>query len=135
MKISICLGHFDRGVKTGVGELTYANGNSYSGHIDQGRRHGFGRYESVTENYVYEGINLNIAVYFIEAVTDMCFPSGHWENDKKSGNGEIIQRTANAASYRGEFKEGKKHGRGILRCVFGKLFSRHTFSEYLESLG
>ncbi|CAJ1936387.1 unnamed protein product [Cylindrotheca closterium] len=82
-----------------TGLLVYSNDNVYSGEFDkENRPHGHGRYIEKSGRYEYDG---------------------EWEHHLQHGQGcEIILNltTDKKEAYRGEFKDGLRHGAG--ECTF-----------------
>ena len=83
-------GHWKDDLPHGDGHEIFGAGNShYEGEFVQGRKEGFG-------------------VYYWNKRE---FYSGVFKNNKMEGNGEYYSKEF---TYKGSFKDGKKHGSGIL---------------------
>jgi hypothetical protein len=92
-------GEFLNGLKSGHGDMKYANGQFYSGEWMCNKRSGFGScsYKNGDENYV-----------------------GMWSNDQREGQG--VMHSANGDIYTGEWIKNKKHGQGEMRYIDGTVY-------------
>ena len=118
---SYYLGEWEDDLKHGQGIMCYATGNVYKGLWSKGRKRGQGRMD-------YEDSN--------------SFYSGSWDKDVPHGEGEHVWKgsTANASSsessaaggnpylqtfnrYKGEFKEGLRHGKGTFFYSTGAMYT------------
>jgi hypothetical protein len=94
-------GNFFNGSEEGTGVKTWPDGQRYAGEWRQGRKNGFG------------------TLFF--AKTDGSkrrLHSGHFVDDSRSGNGTLEWQNGNF--YKGEFKDGNRHGLGLETDSDGK---------------
>eukprot|EP01084_Bolivina_argentea_P316970 549512_1 len=81
----------DKNDPNGYGIYYYANGAKYEGAFKNGRKHGFGKYIDTT-GYLFDG---------------------RYENGKANGYGKQVSKSGNV--YEGEFKDGKRNGNGKMK--------------------
>lgn len=118
-------GHFQYGIRVGLGEGFSGDGTTYSGGWLGGLKHGWGRQcgpgrEDGTVAWVYDGDFLNNMRHGQGMLVwaDESTYTGEWANDLAHGTG--CQRFLDSGvwqEYSGSFKEGLRHGQGILRVA------------------
>lgn len=137
-------GQFQNNKKNGLGLYLHKLENAtYVGYFSEGTRHGLGRLDTSKSVYVGEwqhskrhGIGYSFyhskKVYF-----------GNFRNDQKQGIGIEINEDF---EYKGEFYQGKAHGKGLLiknnttqACIFhegniNRFINSNELKEILESL-
>lgn len=126
-------GIFENGVLNGYGVITYSNGSIYEGEIRNNNANGYGKFvgsagcknlgywkdgaesgRSITiyksgDCYIGEHINGKKSGYGKYIWEDGREYIGMWENDEQKGFGIF---TWYGGRYEGEWKNGKKHGKG-----------------------
>ncbi|OQR94269.1 phosphatidylinositol-4-phosphate 5-kinase [Achlya hypogyna] len=107
-QIPVYEGKESNGLRTGVGKLVFANGDTYVGDFAEGYRHGKGvfTYDHGTREY-----------------------DGDWKLSLRHGKGKETWRrgAVTAFSYEGDFYRGQPHGYGIERkpqAVYAGDFAR-----------
>ena len=101
----------DSGKKGEDGIIELQNGNYYKGDIKNGNMHGKGKIFSKNDDLIYEG---------------------DFVNDKFEGNGKLIQDNK---CYIGQFKEGKKHGKGKLYKNDKLIYEGDFFNDKADGNG
>jgi hypothetical protein len=82
----------------GYGVFTLANGDTYNGEWNDGKRHVHGVYTWANGNKYH----------------------GEWKEDKR--NGSCSYTWANGDKYDGEYKDNKRNGRGVYTCAYGDKY-------------
>lgn len=77
----------------------YRNGDLYSGYMQDGYRHGKGKWTRATDKYTYDG---------------------DWYMSKRHGHGK--EEMPGQWRFEGEFYEGKRNGFGRLVCADGEIY-------------
>ncbi|CBH12436.1 hypothetical protein, conserved [Trypanosoma brucei gambiense DAL972] len=108
-------GQWRNGYEHGRGTMTYYNGDVYTGDWCNGRKHGTGTYTS--KLLQYEGGWSSGAVHGIGKCTyaDGSMYKGSWCRGLYDGDGEFVSQDKKC-SYKGEFRGGKRCGRGVYQC-------------------
>ena len=81
-------GSFQKGKMTGRGRLIYPNGDIYDGYLEDGLKHGNGKYTLIADKSYFDG---------------------RYEKDIKNGEG-VFFNNQTKKSYTGNFKNGQLHG-------------------------
>lgn len=89
-------GHLD-----GYAEIRYANGNTYVGNVDHGKRYKYGKFTFAASGARYEG---------------------EWNNDLMEGTGTYSYGAENLPYITGTFKAGKLEGEATYHNEAGKTF-------------
>lgn len=135
-----------------LGPFIYEDGSVYYGQYNKGKRHGFG-YEVMKDGSLYSGywsfdyrcwvgrfilptgecISGEIKKGKISGSAECETPeglirTGHWEDSKLNGIANEIDPIAKT-HYRGEMKNGVKHGRGVLKFSDGSEYN----GEFVDS--
>lgn len=84
-------------------------------------------YDGQTENGLYQG-------YGILKQNDFIY-KGNFDNGKKSGYGEILNILTEKITYKGEFKNDLKHGKGIEYLSDGSEYNGSFINNIREGLG
>lgn len=117
-------GNYINGQKSGIGKMTYPNGDVYEGEWNEDKMHGDGTYVYKKTGDIYSGSWVNgkkqgYGRYEFEA--DRSMMVGNWENGQfKTGKWEL----KGAGHYEGTFKLGRPIGTG-----------KYTFASGLTQLG
>jgi hypothetical protein len=114
-------GSLENGVMAGFGKLTYSkddknNREYYTGEFKNGKRHGSGKL--VWKN------------------GQMC--EGDWANDTLNGKGKVIYSVHDESMrkyYIGDFKDGKKHGRGRVENTLGAFYEGDFENDQINGTG
>lgn len=136
---SYYVGGFSRGIKSGVGCQVLSNGEIYSGAFRQDVWNGYGSYYfadgSVLDGFFKDG-EIDNPIYWGEK---KCVPSHSGDPSGTSSftyDGVGIQFDLSSGSiYNGQWKEGKKHGKGILFYGDGSHFRGNFFEDRIEGPG
>ncbi len=94
-------GHFQNGLRHGIGKMTYQDGNVYEGPFVMGKKQG----ENGTMIFVSNGDKY----------------VGQWSNDQPNGRGKYYFATKER--YEGEFKNGTFDGQGTMYYADGASFT------------
>lgn len=128
-------GSFKFGEKTGFGLDKSPEGDSYAGELLRGRKNGNGRLIGPNFNYTggfrdneYSGFgriqtkemvyigewkeSREVGLGYYKDLTSNWTYFGSWENGKRNGVG---YESLPGEDYKGEFRAGKRHGRGFLK--------------------
>ena len=97
------------------GTIYYEDGSKYKGEIKDNKRNGKGEYNSITENYNYNGDWKNDKKEGEGTLnfTDGTEYTGYFKNNQFNGEGKMIWK--NGFSYQGNFLNNCLHGKGYLR--------------------
>lgn len=129
----------------------YKNGNLYSGYMQNGYRHGKGKYTRAEDKYTYDGdwyMSKRHGHGKEELPGQWCFEGdfcdnkrngfgrlvrtdgeiyeGGWKDDKKHGYGK--KTFANGNRYEGDWQEGKEHGYGKETFANGNRYEGEFFA-------
>lgn len=111
------------GVPHGYGEVHSANGSSYKGYFEHGKKHGQGifkyiSYKSMEEKstnefctYIGNFVNNKFDGYGVAMYCDGTKYDGHWKSGLHHGHG--IDYRHFGYVYDGNWEDGQKHGQGI----------------------
>jgi hypothetical protein len=103
-----------QGLPDGAGEMTYPNGDTFSGTMAAGVMTGEGKYTFSADGSVFEGTYANGArVSGRAAFSDGSVYNGAWEGSEISGKG--VYEYKDGSKFSGSFSKGKKDGAG--KCV------------------
>ncbi|ETO34814.1 hypothetical protein RFI_02273 [Reticulomyxa filosa] len=110
-------------IKDGKANVTYPNGDTFSGTLANNKKIGSGKYQWSKQKAIYEGnfhedviIGKGKFIYpdgssYEEKNQHVVFFSGEWQNNQRHGQGTYIY--SNGDSYSGEWVNGVKNGFGI----------------------
>jgi hypothetical protein len=111
----------------GEGSMIFKGGNKYSGSFRKGLMHGKGKYEWISQGVVYSGDFKNNSITgtgnsFIDGDDsnsqgrydwpDGTYYEGELIEGIRNGRGKFV---GNFGEYEGDWRQGAKHGSGILR--------------------
>jgi hypothetical protein len=127
-------GYFKNGLKNGLGEMRFKNGDIYNGEWKNGIIEGIGemRFEN---GDIYKGKWEN---RIIEGIGEMRFENGdiyngEWKNNLLDGKGEM--RFENGDIYKGEWKNGIIEGIGEMRFENGDIYNGEWKNNLLDGKG
>lgn len=100
----------------------YKNGNLYSGYMQDGYRHGKGKYTLAGSKYTYDGdwYMSKRHGHGEEEMPGKWRFSGEFYNNMRNGYGKLIY--ADGESYEGEWKDGKLNGYAVVRYSNGRIY-------------
>lgn len=139
-------GNLINGRRSGKGKYKWKNGNKYNGEWKDDLKDGFGVFENIKTKEKYEGIFLKgyrrkgKTFYKNGDVYD-----GYWgKHDKHrgvfpQGRGKIIYAVTSEwdkkKEYDGEWKNGRKHGKGKMLYVNGDKYNGHWYYDRKNGFG
>lgn len=100
----------------------YRNGDLYSGYMQDGYRHGKGKWTRATDKYTYDGdwyMSKRHGHGKEEMPGQWCF-EGEFYEGKRNGFGKLI--CADGVIYEGGWKDDKKHGYGKMTYASGNRY-------------
>ncbi len=109
-------------MRHGYGTMSYPSGNNYEGQWQDDQKSGFGIMIWKDLDEVY---------------------TGHWQHDKPHGYGEHIWGESTAKTikkqhcnmFRGEFQEGKRHGKGTFFYMNGSQYTGYWENDLKQGAG
>ena len=125
-------GEYKNGKRTGLGEMTYPNGDRYHGQWQDGKKHGEGTYTYKNKDGaddIYSGTwvsDVKEGKGYYEFGADGSMMIGTWEK------GTIVEgewRFKDGGSYTGVFKNGKPTGNGTFKLANGYMQSGAYIAE------
>ncbi len=145
---------------SGFAELRYADGNVYIGQFERGIPFGQGKYilaDKTTLQAIWGDKTSPKKITITYPTKQQVVYEGGWENNKPNGNGKLsftngdyfegqwemgafvkgIGQLQDASGfYRGQFKNGKRHGEGVLISPNGREYYIGEFKEgYMHGQG
>lgn len=128
-------GDFKDGKMTGEGEILYSNFSKYRGGVQNGMKHGEGRIDYPNGNYYKGGWKLNKKSGY--GITEWKnrgeLYEGEWEDNNLNGYGTYLWFEQNRKinilvnRYQGEFKNGKRNGKGCFYYADGSVYIGEWF--------
>ena len=110
---TIYVGEIKNNEITGSGKYYFPTGTTYSGELLNGLRHGFGTFESPSEEINYEGNWKNgLKNGYGVMKKKGCTYEGNWKDGFIDGKGKLTWKSGNI--YKGEFSKGKIDGDGFM---------------------
>ena len=105
----------------------YKNGNLYSGYMQNGYRHGKGKWTRATDKYTYDGdwYMSKRQGHGKEEMPGQWRFEGEFYDNKRNGFGVLVY--ADGAVYEGGWKDDKKHGWGKKTSAGGNRYEGEYF--------
>ncbi|MDP3897178.1 MAG: hypothetical protein Q8Q62_10935 [Mesorhizobium sp.] len=118
----IYAGSFSFGMRSGLGELRYRNGDFFAGEFKNNRMHGNGTMRYAAGG-VYKGQFESGLFHGKGEITypDSARYSGEWINGERHGSG--IFYYSNGNKYAGGWKSGRRSGHGVVTYADGRQIS------------
>ncbi|HFU3799453.1 TPA: hypothetical protein ACGO0I_000464, partial [Streptococcus suis] len=133
---SVYKGHFDRGLRSGRGKMTYADGRVYEGDYLNDKRNGHGRLNWANGD-CYEGDwreDQQTGLGTLNWASGDCY-EGDWYEGQRTGQGKYSW--SDGAFYEGDVKNGDFSGHGIKVWPSGDKYEgswqggdRHGYGKY-----
>lgn len=128
-------GTFTSGKMDGIGKIEYSNNSVYEGEVRRGRRNGDGKMTYSDGDWYKGGWSNNRKQGYgvMEWVQKEERYSGLWSNNLFEGEGTYLWLCQNRKSsslinrYKGDFKNGKRHGIGIFYYADGSQYEGQWF--------
>jgi hypothetical protein len=127
---SIYEGEWAKGMKCGIGKMTYASGNYYEGQWANNKRNGHGVMNWLTTEEKYEGNWVDNfqsgfgAHIWLDGTTDNKLLRnryvGYWKLGQRHGKGVFYY--SNGSKYEGDWIENFKHGTGLFTFEDGTTY-------------
>ncbi len=105
----------------------YKNGNLYSGYMQNGYRHGKGKWTRATDKYTYDGdwYMGKRQGHGVEEMPGNWRFEGEFYDNKRNGFGKLV--CTDGEVYEGEWKDDKKHGYGKKTFASGSRYEGEFF--------
>ncbi len=111
----------------------YRNGNLYSGYMQDGYRHGQGKWTRAEDKYTYDGdwYMSKRHGHGKEEMPGQWRFEGEFYDNKRNGFGKLV--CTDGEMYEGEWKDDKKHGYGKTTLASGNRYEGEYFDgKYCE---